>query len=63
VCFGCSVAKLRLSPAPPAQVAATEKGRTTGCLLVDEPAQLLWVADKDGWVYGEPLEWAEVPGL
>ena len=42
-----------LLPPVVVQVAATEKGRTTACLLVDEPAQLLWVADKDGWVYGE----------
>lgn len=38
---------------PALEVAATDKGRTVAYMLVDEPAQLLWVADKEGWVYGE----------
>lgn len=39
--------------APCIEVAATEKGRTAECLMVDEAAALLWVADKEGWVYGK----------
>ncbi|KAL4426187.1 hypothetical protein ABPG77_007469 [Micractinium sp. CCAP 211/92] len=36
--------------APAVELAATDKQRTTACLLVDEAAGLLWVADKEGWV-------------
>lgn len=39
--------------APAIEVAATDRGRSAACLLVDEPGGLLWVADKEGWVYGE----------
>ena len=39
--------------APAIEVPTSDKGRTAACLLVDEPAELLWVADKEGWVYGE----------
>lgn len=42
--------------APAVEVAATDKQRPAACLLVDEPAGLLWVADKEGWVYGEQRE-------
>lgn len=39
--------------APANEVAATDRQRPAACLLADEPAGLLWVADKEGWVYGE----------
>ena len=39
--------------APSIEVAASDKGRPTCCLLSDEAAGLLWTADKEGWVYGE----------
>jgi hypothetical protein len=38
--------------APSIEVPTCDRGRSVACLLVDEPAQLLWVADKEGWVYG-----------
>lgn len=39
--------------APAIEVHACDKGRASCCVLVDGAAQLLWVADKEGWVYGE----------
>lgn len=39
--------------APAIEVAATDKGRPAACMLADEAHGLLWVADREGWVYGE----------
>ena len=39
--------------APSIEVATSDRGRATACVYVDAPAQLLWVADREGWVYGE----------
>ncbi|KAL4853623.1 Type II inositol polyphosphate 5-phosphatase 15 [Chlorella vulgaris] len=45
--------------APAIEVQTCGKGRAASCLYVDQASQLLWVADKEGWVYaydtsGEP---------
>lgn len=39
--------------APAIEVQTCGKGRAASCLYVDQASQLLWVADKEGWVYGE----------
>jgi hypothetical protein len=38
--------------APSVEVAACDRGHIASCVFVDDAGQLLWVADRDGWVYG-----------
>ncbi len=39
--------------APAIEVQACNKSHSSCCTMVDDAAQLLWVADKEGWVYGK----------